>query len=107
MLSQMPAVLEARAERVAALFEAEGYEVSVRAVESHAGGGSLPGEAIADFAVALRDQSLRADALHATLRSADPPIVTRVADGEVLLHMLAVSDDDVRLIESALTRLVP
>jgi L-seryl-tRNA(Ser) seleniumtransferase len=54
----------------------------VIAGESTVGGGSLPGEMLPTALLALRPPS--ADALAARLRAHDPPIIARIADGQVL-----------------------
>ena len=51
--------------------------------ESTVGGGSLPGTSLPTTLLAIESES--PDALTAKLRRADPPVITRVADGKVLL----------------------
>jgi L-seryl-tRNA(Ser) seleniumtransferase len=72
--------------------EAEGWLAALRdlapgarVLETRAavGGGSLPGETVASAALAL--PSGKPDELLARLRAADPPVVGRIEDGEVLL----------------------
>lgn len=107
MIAQTPAELETRAKRVAKLFEECGCSASIRVVESYAGGGSLPEQALRDFGVFVQSDSLSADELHAELRTAVEPIVARVADGSVVLHMFAIDDADLELIKVALGCIVP
>jgi L-seryl-tRNA(Ser) seleniumtransferase len=78
----------------------------VLAVESTVGGGSLPGETLPSFGVAL-DGS--ADRLLAALRRGSPCVVGRIADGSVVLDLRTVEperDEDlatavIRAIETA------
>lgn len=106
MLAQSPETLEARARRLAvALARVPGLDAAIQPAESFAGGGSLPQEALYDFAVAVRLEGFSADALHAAFRAGVPPIVARIADGRVLLHMRTVADAELGDIESALNRL--
>jgi L-seryl-tRNA(Ser) seleniumtransferase len=82
-------VLEQRAE---ALAERVGGRVV--AVESTVGGGSLPGETLPSFGVALDGP---ADRLLAALRRGSPCVVARIAEGSVLLDVRTVEperDDD-------------
>jgi L-seryl-tRNA(Ser) seleniumtransferase len=78
-------VLERRA---TALAERVGGRVI--AVESTVGGGSLPGETLPSFGVAL-DGS--ADRLLAALRRGSPCVVGRIADGSVVLDLRTVEPE--------------
>jgi L-seryl-tRNA(Ser) seleniumtransferase len=64
------------------------------AVDSTVGGGSLPGETLPSFGVALDGG---ADRLLAALRRGSPSIVGRIAEGSVILDLRTVEperDDD-------------
>ena len=63
----------------------------------------LPLEELPSVAVAL-DAPDGADALAARLRACDPHVVARVADGQVLLDVLTLSDDDLALLPSLVER---
>jgi L-seryl-tRNA(Ser) seleniumtransferase len=87
MLGQAEAELQGRAERLRAL-------LGVGAVEptrAFAGGGALPEEQIASFALALQPP-MGAEAAAAALRTGEPAVVGRIRDGRLLLDMLTVSD---------------
>jgi L-seryl-tRNA(Ser) seleniumtransferase len=62
--------------------------------DAYAGGGALPQTRIASLAIALPVE--RPDETAAKLRRADPAIVTRIADGNVLLDLrtIAPGEDD-------------
>ncbi|HMA47856.1 MAG TPA: hypothetical protein VKP11_11795, partial [Frankiaceae bacterium] len=61
------------------------------------GGGSLPGETLPSFGVALRTRS--ASRLLAALRRGSPSVIARIADARVLLDLRTVRpDDDGRLV---------
>jgi L-seryl-tRNA(Ser) seleniumtransferase len=60
-----------------------GVPLSVVAAESTVGGGSLPGQTLATRALALQVPS--PDSLAARLRAADPPVVGRIEDEQLLL----------------------
>lgn len=56
---------------------------NIESAESTLGGGSMPGESMPTFVLALGTP--RAEALGRNLRSKDPPIVARIEKGKVLL----------------------
>ena len=88
MLGSTAAELHDRAQRLA---RAVGGEVV--ATVGRVGGGSLPLEEIASYAVTVPAPE-GPDVCAARLRALDPPIVARVADGKVLLDVLAMDDRD-------------
>ncbi len=98
MLAADPDALRARADWLAAAVAGE-----VVATTGRVGGGSLPLEELPSVAVAL-DAPDGADALAARLRACDPHVVARVADGQVLLDVLTLSDDDLALLPSLVER---
>jgi L-seryl-tRNA(Ser) seleniumtransferase len=65
--------------------------------ESLVGGGSAPTSSLPTFVIAVTSQSLSAGELAARLRRHNPPIVTRVEEGRVLLDLRTVfgpAEDD-------------
>jgi L-seryl-tRNA(Ser) seleniumtransferase len=58
--------------------------------ESLVGGGSAPTSSLPTFLLAITAQSFSADELATRLRRNDPPIVTRVEEGRVLLDLRTV-----------------
>jgi L-seryl-tRNA(Ser) seleniumtransferase len=89
MLEQTETVLQRRAERLQSLLGTGSIELT----EAFAGGGSLPEERIPSRAVALHPRAGAEEAAR-LLRSCDPPVIGRIVDGQLLLDVLAVSDDD-------------
>lgn len=89
MLLQSEALLRARAERLQSL--AGGG--SIERTEAFTGGGALPEEIIASWALVLPDR-IEVEEAARFLRSADPAVVGRISEGRLLLDMLAVSDGD-------------
>ena len=84
MLTMDPDALERRASMLAALCPAALNPQAVPG-ESAVGGGAFPGASLPTTLVALDPGSLGADGLALRLRVGRPPIVTRVANGRVLL----------------------
>jgi L-seryl-tRNA(Ser) seleniumtransferase len=84
--------LEARARALAADIVGAG----VLSLQATVGGGSLPGETLPSWGVALHGRS--AERLLARLRSGEPCVVGRIAEGAVILDLRTVDPaDDPRL----------
>jgi L-seryl-tRNA(Ser) seleniumtransferase len=66
---------------------------TVVATVGRVGGGTMPLHEPPSWAVAL-DDGLDPEALAARLRAGEPPVVTRIADGRVLLDVLALTEAD-------------
>jgi L-seryl-tRNA(Ser) seleniumtransferase len=88
MISLTPAQLHAQAERWA---EDVGYGMVVEG-RSTVGGGSLPGETLPTYLLALRIKNT--DKMLARLRAQHPPIVARTEDGQVLLDPRTVLPEE-------------
>lgn len=83
MISASLAALEARAAALASGLHVRGIPATVVDAASTVGGGSLPGEVLPTRAVALAMAA--PDAFAATLRRGNPPVVARIAEGQILL----------------------
>jgi L-seryl-tRNA(Ser) seleniumtransferase len=93
MLTVSEAVLQARAERLAA-----GIGDVVPAT-AKVGGGALPLLELPGPVVAVHGGS--PDALAARLRAGDPPLVGRIEDGRLLLDPRTLADDEIELAAAA------
>jgi L-seryl-tRNA(Ser) seleniumtransferase len=83
--------IRARAEALQAqLKPASQLKTEVISGESLVGGGSAPTSSLPTFLLAVTSQSLSAGDLAARLRRHNPPIVTRVEEGRVLLDLRTV-----------------
>jgi len=89
-------------ERATALAARIGRAADLVELESTIGGGSLPGETLASFGLALAARS--ADRLLRGLRTGDPVVVGRIADGRVLLDLRTVPPDDDDALAAAIGR---
>jgi L-seryl-tRNA(Ser) seleniumtransferase len=106
MIAASPEALRARAEHIAAALRpaelranGDGALVSVVGCASAIGGGSLPGEILPSYAVALAWP--RPDELAQALRRAMPPVVGRIAEGRLLLDIRTVlAEQEPMLIEA-------
>jgi L-seryl-tRNA(Ser) seleniumtransferase len=86
--------IEQRARRWQHTLQEAGVGTEIVDGESTVGGGSLPGEALPTKLVALA--SPHPDQLAAALRSANPPVVTRIEEGRLVLdpRTVAVKDEE-------------
>ncbi|HWQ15770.1 MAG TPA: L-seryl-tRNA(Sec) selenium transferase [Roseiflexaceae bacterium] len=94
MIAARPEALRARAERLAQTMGG-----TVAACESAVGGGSLPGQTLPSFAVAL--EAPRPNELARALRLGEPAVVARIADGRLLLDMRTVLEEQEEALAAA------
>jgi L-seryl-tRNA(Ser) seleniumtransferase len=73
--------------------------------ESLVGGGSAPSSTLPTHLLAVTSEHLSADELAARLRGHNPPIVTRVEDGQVLIDLRTVFEQEERELTQALMEL--
>jgi L-seryl-tRNA(Ser) seleniumtransferase len=97
MISTTAETLHARAEGLAATL---GARASVVELRSTVGGGSLPGETLASFGIALEGRS--ANGLLTALRQGDPAVIGRIEDDRVVLDLRTVEPDADRALGSAI-----
>ena len=72
--------------------------------ESAVGGGAFPGAALPTTLIAIDPGPLGADGLALRLRLGDPPVITRVANGRVLLDPRTLPEASFNLVGGALKR---
>jgi L-seryl-tRNA(Ser) seleniumtransferase len=101
MLTLDPDELARRARRLASLCPTSCRPETLPG-KSAVGGGAFPGAVLPTTLVALSSESLGADGLALRLREADPAVVTRVADGRVLLDPRTLPEDCFPLVASAI-----
>ena len=104
-IAQTAATVQARAE---ALTVALGLDpADVMATTAQVGGGSLPQQGLASFALALTHPTLSVATLAARLRAGSPAIVGRIKEDRLLLDLRTVRDTDlpdlVRVVRQALS----
>jgi len=100
MISQDESTLQKRANKWARKLGGLGLAAQVVPGRSTVGGGSLPGETLPTRLVALDVDS--PDAVSVNLRAGDPPVITRIEDGRLVLDPRTVLPEQ----EAALLRLV-
>ncbi|MGZ8438170.1 MAG: L-seryl-tRNA(Sec) selenium transferase, partial [Candidatus Limnocylindrales bacterium] len=101
MIAMPSAVIRGRADEIAAALGGSPV-AEVVAVESTVGGGSLPGETLPSFGVALRARS--AATVLTALRRGSPVVVGRIGEGRVILDLRTVAHDDGERLVSAIKR---
>lgn len=74
--------------------------------ESVIGGGAAPSSLLPTSLIAITSSELSADELSGRLRAFEPPIITRVDEGRVLLDLRTVFPDQEALLTEALRRIV-
>ncbi|WP_225413497.1 L-seryl-tRNA(Sec) selenium transferase [Stigmatella hybrida] len=92
LLAQPSEVLQARAERLRELLAARGVRARVGAVSGQVGGGAMPLARLPSFACILTVQE--PEGFLEALRGAEVPVIGRIADGEVLLDVRCLAEDD-------------
>jgi L-seryl-tRNA(Ser) seleniumtransferase len=73
--------------------------------ESLLGGGSAPSSILSTRVIALMCEGLSADEFSARLRANDPPIVTRIDEGRVLLDLRTVFPEQDAVLSDAILRI--
>jgi len=96
MLAEPIETVERRAGSVAAaLNDADITGFDIRESMAQIGAGTLPGQDIASFVIALTHDRLSAQELTKALRAGARPVIGRIAKQDVLLDMRTVRDEDV------------
>jgi L-seryl-tRNA(Ser) seleniumtransferase len=94
-----------RAETLARQVQSSKWAIEVTDGESVIGGGAAPSSVLPTRLLALSCAGLSADELACRLRTADPPVITRVDEGRVLIDLRTVFAEQDRLIAAALLRI--
>ena len=95
----------ARAEFVAKQAQSSKMKLEIMDGESVIGGGAAPSSVLPTRLLAVTCTGISADELSVKLRKSDPPIITRVEEGRVLLDLRTVFPEQDRLILDALERI--
>lgn len=97
MIAVSAAVVEQRAIRLAgqcqALLNSYGNFIPIE-VQSQVGGGAMPGQNLASWAVAVQPNNIKISQLERRLRHAPVPVIGRIEKDRLLLDMRTVADDE-------------
>jgi L-seryl-tRNA(Ser) seleniumtransferase len=110
MIATPPPVLEGRALQLASLIREEQRENQVLQIEvlpgfSQVGGGSLPGQTLPTFLVAVHSTYISTSRIEASLRENNPPVIGRIEADRLLLDVRTIQPDDFPIIRDAFRRL--
>jgi len=107
MMSLSKAEIGVRAEALAKSVRSSERRVKVEIIdgESVVGGGAAPSSVLPTRLLAVTCAEISADELSTRLRRSDPPIISRVEEGRVLLDLRTVFPAQDRLIEDTLRRI--
>lgn len=92
-----------RAKKLLSMLKREhikGLSLSVRQGASLAGGGALPTRDIPTALLSLQSEIISSSGMEARLRKLDIPIITRIADDEVLFDLRTVAEEELPVIVS-------
>lgn len=105
MLFADPNALKNKAEKLRdSLTGLHGLKLECLPTESQAGGGSVPEQPLPSWAVSVDCEGLGPNGLEAALRSSDPPIIARIADGRLLMDVRTIDEADFGLITNVFRR---
>lgn len=97
MIAVSSAVVEQRAVRLAGQCQAQlnayGSFTPIE-VQSQVGGGAMPGQNLASWAVAVQPNNIKISQLERRLRHASVPVIGRIEKDRLLLDMRTIADDE-------------
>jgi L-seryl-tRNA(Ser) seleniumtransferase len=105
MFALTAAQITERAERFIANLKMDNFTLSLIDGQSAIGGGSAPNTHPATTLIAVEHQQLTADEIERRLRQSQPPIISRVSEGKVLLDLRTVMPSDEPDLAQALSHL--
>ena len=94
--------LRSRAERIAQQVMSDDLKAEATPMVSVAGGGSLPGEELGSWGVAVTHAEKSVDELQRTLRASSPPVIGRIEDERLLLDLRSVFPEDLETLADSL-----
>jgi L-seryl-tRNA(Ser) seleniumtransferase len=107
-LGAEPGELAARASAMVRALDGSGIDARTTEALSEVGGGAVPAEGLPTTVVALSHRTLSADELSRELRAGEPPVIGRIAGGELLLDPRSLErpedDECVRAIRARFAR---
>lgn len=103
MIAATKDTLRMRAQRLCALAREQGVSAEVVPEEDQVGGGSVPTQTLATYAVAVTPAHGSVDALESAMRLRKRPIIGRIAHDRYLLDARTLREEDFACIVQALT----
>ncbi|WNG16641.1 L-seryl-tRNA(Sec) selenium transferase [Cystobacter fuscus] len=99
LLTTPAPVLEARARRLLSLLSLKGIHARVAPVSGQVGGGAMPAARLPSFACVLNFN--QPAAFLECLRKADVPVIGRISDGDVVLDVRCLAEEDLEPVAEA------
>jgi L-seryl-tRNA(Ser) seleniumtransferase len=78
--------------------------MTLREESSQVGGGALPLQTLPTRVVAIRPLRISAASLEERLRRNRPPVIARVKEGEVLLDLRTVAEEEEKILLEAVSK---
>ncbi|MBI4243095.1 MAG: L-seryl-tRNA(Sec) selenium transferase [Planctomycetes bacterium] len=102
MIYQTDESLKSKADRLKeGLSKIKGLKVLLKDEFSEIGGGSLPEAKLKTFLIAISSDKLSEERIAGELRANNPPIFSRIIDGQVSFDVRTIFEDDIEVIEKA------
>ena len=99
--------LKEQAEELAAgLSECAAAEIQVEESESMVGGGSLPGEILASYAVTIQPDKMSCEALMEKMRGYETPIIGHIKEDKVWLDMRTVMPEEMETLKNCVEKII-
>lgn len=104
MITVEPQEMRRKAELLAAEIKQRTQKFSIEVVEteSQIGGGSTPNLYLPDYAVAVKGKEISLDRIERDLRKYETPVIVRIKNGQLLIDMRTVSEEELETIADAL-----
>ena len=110
MISIAPEILKERADHLAALLrqtdQANRLRIEVQQNVSQVGGGSLPGQYLATFVVAVTASGISTQNIETTLRKNTPPIIGRIESDQYLMDVRTIRSEEFSIIKEAFEKMM-
>ncbi len=107
LLSQTKSSLKRKAERLVKLLKEKGFKGKAEIIEdrTEVGGGALPLQTLPTYCVCVKLGKLSEREIDERLRNCYPPVIGRIKDGNYLIDVFTVFEDEIPTIAENLIRL--
>ena len=106
MIARPLSELKGQAEELTARLSKCTAEIQVEESESMVGGGSLPGEILASYAVTIQLDKMSCEALMEKMRAYETPIIGHIKEDKVWMDMRTVMPEDIKIIQNCLNEIL-
>lgn len=94
-----------KAQRLKRKLSQKGVNISLSTDFSMVGGGSMPTEKIPTYVLKVKHSSYSPEYMEKALRGYEEPIITRISEGELILDLRTIFEEDYALVERAFKEL--